>query len=94
MAPPDPMFARDPEAIWFARPEDLEPAPVAPSPPPKVGRPRKEVTAARWELGGADVTPCTRCKLRGHVAGDPDRCLYYHGSLGMGGQSDQAGRAG
>jgi hypothetical protein len=30
MAPPDPMFARDPEAIWFARPEDLEPAPVAP----------------------------------------------------------------
>jgi hypothetical protein len=52
------------------------------------------VTAARWELGGADVTPCTRCKLRGHVAGDPDRCLYYHGSLGMGGQSDQAGRAG
>lgn len=38
-------------------------------------------------LRRADLTPCTRCGLRGHVAGDPDRCLYYRGSLGLGGQA-------
>lgn len=26
-------------------------------------------------LTDEDLTPCTRCGLRGHVAGDPDRCL-------------------
>jgi hypothetical protein len=57
----------------------------------RVGRPSREVHAARWEMGGADVTPCARCGLRGHVAGDPDRCLYYRGSFGLGGQAAQAG---
>jgi hypothetical protein len=45
-------------------------------------------------LKPADLIPCTRCGLRGHVAGDPDRCLYYHGSLGMGGQSWSAQQQG
>jgi hypothetical protein len=43
------------------------------------------------KLRRADRIPCTRCGLRGHVAGDPDRCLYYRGSLGLGGQAAQAG---
>lgn len=55
----------------------------------RVGRPSREAHAARWKMGGADVTPCTRCALRGHVAGDPDRCLYYRGSFGLGGQAAQ-----
>jgi hypothetical protein len=35
-------------------------------------------------LTSADVVACTRCGLRGHVAGDPDRC-YQQISLGLGG---------
>jgi hypothetical protein len=30
-----------------------------------------------------DFVPCTRCGLRGHVAGDPERCLAER-SLGLG----------
>jgi hypothetical protein len=35
-------------------------------------------------LTEADMIPCTLCGLRGHVAGDPDRC-YQQISLGLGG---------
>jgi hypothetical protein len=45
-------------------------------------------------LTDADLTPCTRCHLRGHVAGDPDRCLYYRGSYGLGGHAAVAAMAG
>jgi hypothetical protein len=41
------------------------------------------------KLRRADRIPCTRCALRGHVAGDPDRCLYYRGGYGLGGQAAQ-----
>lgn len=64
-APPDPMFARDPEAIWFEQMH--EPG-----------------------IKAIDRVPCTRCHLRGHVAGDPERCLYYRGSFGLGGTAAAA----
>lgn len=38
----------------------------------------------------ADVIPCTRCHLRGHIAGDPDRCIQPI-SLRLGG--DQISQA-
>jgi hypothetical protein len=38
-------------------------------------------------LKDEDLVPCSRCGLRGHVAGDPVRCLYYRGSFGLGGQA-------
>lgn len=41
-------------------------------------------------LTAADFVRCTRCRLRGHLAGDPDRCLVYRGSYGMGGQAAAA----
>ena len=31
-----------------------------------------------------DLVPCKACSLRGHVAGDPDRCLQPV-KLGLGG---------
>jgi len=43
-----------------------------------------------WRMTRADLVPCTRCGLRGHTAGDPDRCLWYRGSLGLGGQARMA----
>lgn len=46
--------------------------------------------ARAWRMTRADLVPCTRCGLRGHVAGDPDRCLYYRGNFGLGGQAAQA----
>lgn len=52
--------------------------------------PRSDADAT---LRAADLVPCTRCGLRGHTAGDPDRCLYYHGSLGLGGQAATTVRA-
>lgn len=48
------------------------------------GRPPKVLDDA---LADADLIPCARCGLRGHVAGDPDRCLFYRGSLGLGGSA-------
>jgi hypothetical protein len=48
------------------------------------------VTNDNVPLVPRDLRPCTRCGLRGHVAGDPDRCLYYRGSFGLGGQAAQA----
>jgi hypothetical protein len=48
---------------------------------PRKGR-KKDIEAIH--LGPLDVVPCTRCGLRGHVAGDPDRC-YQRISLGLGG---------
>ena len=44
-------------------------------------------------LKPADFRACTRCGLRGHVAGDPDRCLFYRGGFGLGGQAAQIARA-
>ena len=44
----------------------------------------ERVGASRGGLSKADLIPCTRCGLRGHVAGDPDRC-YQQISLGLGG---------
>jgi hypothetical protein len=29
----------------------------------------------KWKHRPEDLVPCTRCHLRGHKAGDPDRCL-------------------
>jgi hypothetical protein len=52
-----------------------------------------ETYRERWHLKRADLVPCTRCGLRGHKAGDPDRCLQYRGSLGLGGQAWQAQRS-
>jgi hypothetical protein len=52
------------------------------------GGPGRPVNAEN--MTRADLVPCTRCGLRGHVAGDPDRCLRYTGSLGLGGQAWQA----
>jgi hypothetical protein len=34
-------------------------------------------------LSKADLTPCTRCGLRGHAAGEPGRCLGLTG-VGIG----------
>jgi hypothetical protein len=60
-------------------------------------------TIAEWELGGdlpgqyartsrtlsgADLIPCTRCRLRGHTAGDPDKC-YQPVSFGLGQWADE-----
>jgi hypothetical protein len=58
------------------------------------GGPLAEAIDARKEgrggLAPIDLVPCTLCGLRGHLAGDPDRCLYYRGSFGLGGQAAQA----
>lgn len=48
----------------------------------------KRVTKGRIVLGPYDETPCRLCGLRGHLPGDPDRCLDIgeHRSTGMGNQ--------
>lgn len=61
--------------------------------PGRIGLPGTVAHEHNTPLREVDVTPCTRCGLRGHLAGDPDRCLFYRGSLGMGGQSSQTERA-
>jgi hypothetical protein len=76
------------EAVVLLPPPEL-PRPRPPNPP---GRPPAGLPRTR-ELDGVDVTPCARCGLRGHVAGDPDRCLFYRGSFGLGGQGAAAERA-
>lgn len=43
------------------------------------------IRSAKGCLTEVDMIPCTLCGLRGHVAGDPDRC-YQQISLGLGGQ--------
>ena len=43
--------------------------------------------AEGWGMRGLrpiDLVPCKACSLRGHVAGDPDRCLQPV-KLGLGG---------
>ena len=42
-------------------------------------------------LDPIDKIPCPRCHLRGHEAGDPDRCLIGNASAGLG--SSLAGMA-
>lgn len=56
------------------------------------GRPPREERGAYAknfgrELTGVDLVPCARCGLRGHVAGDPDRCLRASGAAGIGSQA-------
>lgn len=51
-------------------------------------QPQPELHAGtRLPLSAADLTPCKACGLRGHEAGDPDRCLRGVATLGMGAQS-------
>lgn len=45
-----------------------------------MGRPSVEETERRWRMRPEDLVPCTVCHLRGHVAGDPEKCL--HGDAG------------
>lgn len=49
---------------------------------PRAGRLERQA----WKHDPLDVIPCTSCGLRGHLAGDADRCLprWYAGSMGMG----------
>lgn len=60
------------------------------------------VTGERWAIvraldmrhdgvGSLDVIPCTKCGLRGHVAGDPDRCLVSRDPRAGMGQSPWMG---
>ena len=37
---------------------------------------RRRVSGTCRELTGVDVVPCSRCGLRGHEAGDPEKCLH------------------
>jgi len=47
------------------------------------GEEGKRTHVRRWRMTRADLVPCTACGLRGHVAGDPVRCLHG-GSLRIG----------
>lgn len=40
-----------------------------------------------------DLIPCTRCSLRGHVAGDPERCIGLRGT-GLGQSPFMTGEGG
>lgn len=41
-------------------------------------------------LATVDLVPCTDCGLRGHVAGDEDKCMWAGGaSLGLGQQGHE-----
>ena len=59
----------------------------------QVDRAGKERTKAKGDsgpgrvLGGADLVPCAACGLRGHAAGDPERCLHGSATQGLGGQA-------
>jgi hypothetical protein len=49
--------------------------------------PKAKRDGACRELDPIDLTPCVRCGLRGHLAGDPDRCtsgveMYGHADGG------------
>lgn len=64
------------------------------------GHEAREPNDGSWEhadtqgtLRPEDFVPCTRCHLRGHVAGDPDRCLVLHVS-GLGSSPWMAAGAG
>ncbi len=46
----------------------------------------KRRTNGGRKLAAVDLTPCTRCKLRGHTAGDPDKCLVTREMPGLGNQ--------
>jgi hypothetical protein len=60
-------------------------APVAahPQTPPKTDADEIYNSRSLRTLSKADLTPCTRCGLRGHVAGEPGRCLGLTG-VGIG----------
>lgn len=40
-----------------------------------LGKHRIKGPGDKWKHRPEDLAPCTKCGLRGHVAGDPDRCL-------------------
>lgn len=48
----------------------------------------KERNAGCYRMSVADVTPCAHCGLRGHLAGDPDRCTSGNAAAGLGGEQD------
>lgn len=51
-----------------------------------VGATVHERGCAPYHMRAIDVIPCARCGLRGHVAGDPDRCLFGSATRGLGGE--------